>query len=63
MSVPRGLRVRPSESLLSATLWLATPPIDWEKVKTSDEARKFGDRGPSIVSVMEKEVLSRHLPT
>jgi hypothetical protein len=36
------------------------PPIDWEKVKTSEEARKFGDRGPSIVSVMEKEVLSRH---
>jgi hypothetical protein len=35
-------------------------PIDWEKVKTSEEARKFLDRGPSIVSVMEKEVLSRH---
>jgi hypothetical protein len=36
------------------------PPIDWEKVKTSEEARKFLDRGPSIVSVMEKEVLSKH---
>ena len=36
------------------------PPIDWEKVKTSEEARRFLDRGPSIVSVMEKEVLSRH---
>lgn len=36
------------------------PPIDWDKVKTSEEARKFLDRGPSIVSVMEKEVLSRH---
>ena len=36
------------------------PPIDWEKVKTSEEARGFLDRGPSIVSVMEKEVLSKH---
>ena len=36
------------------------PPIDWEKVKTSEEASKFLDRGPSIVSVMEKEVLSKH---
>ena len=36
------------------------PPIDWDKVKTSEEARKFLDRGPSIVSVLEKEVLSKH---
>jgi hypothetical protein len=36
------------------------PPIDWEKVNTSEEARKFPDREPSIVSVMEKEVLSKH---
>jgi hypothetical protein len=36
------------------------PPIDWDKVKTSEEAMKFVDRGSSIVSVMEKEVLSKH---
>ena len=36
------------------------PPIDWEKVKTAEEARRFGDRGTSIVSVMEKEALSKH---
>jgi hypothetical protein len=36
------------------------PPIDWDKVTTSEEARKFLDREPSIASVMEKEVLSRH---
>ena len=35
------------------------PPIDWDKVKTSEDAMKFLDRGPSIVSVMEKEVLSK----
>jgi hypothetical protein len=36
------------------------PPINWEKVKTFEEARKFLERGTSIVSVMEKEVLSKH---
>ena len=36
------------------------PPIDWDKVTTSEEATKFLDRWPSIASVMEKEVLSRH---
>jgi hypothetical protein len=36
------------------------PPIDWDKIKTSEEAMKFADREASIVSVMEKEVLSRH---
>lgn len=36
------------------------PPIDWDKVTTSEEARKFLDRWPSIASVMEREVLSRH---
>lgn len=36
------------------------PPIDWDKVKTFDEAVKFVDREASIASVMEKEVLSKH---
>ena len=36
------------------------PPIDWDKIKTSEEARDISDREASIVSVMEKEVLSKH---
>jgi hypothetical protein len=36
------------------------PPIDWDKVKTFEEAMKFVDREASIASVMEKEVLSKH---
>ena len=36
------------------------PPIDWDKVKTSEEANKFVERDASIASVMEKEVLSKH---
>jgi hypothetical protein len=36
------------------------PPIDWDHVKTSEDGMKFFDREPSIVSVMEKEVLSKH---
>lgn len=36
------------------------PPIDWDKVKTFEEAMKFVDREASITSVMEKEVLSKH---
>lgn len=36
------------------------PPIDWDKVTTAEEANKFLNREPSIASVMEKEVLSRH---
>lgn len=36
------------------------PPIDWEQVKTRDDAWRFLARDPSIASVMEKEVLSRH---
>jgi hypothetical protein len=36
------------------------PPIDWDKVKTPEEAMKFVDREASIVSVMEKELLSKH---
>lgn len=36
------------------------PPIDWDKVKTSEEANKFVDRDASTASVMEKEVLFKH---
>jgi len=36
------------------------PPIDWDKVKTFEEAMKSVDREASIASVMEKEVLSKH---
>lgn len=36
------------------------PPIDWDKVKTSEDAMKFFDREASIASVMEREVLSKH---
>jgi hypothetical protein len=36
------------------------PPINWDQVKTPEDGMKFLDREPSIVSVMEKEVLSKH---
>lgn len=36
------------------------PPIDWDKVKISEEAMNTANREASIVSVMEKEVLSKH---
>jgi len=36
------------------------PPIDWDQVKTSDDAWKFLDRDPGIAHVMEQEVLSKH---
>lgn len=36
------------------------PPIDWDKINTSEEAPNIANREPSIVSVMEKEVLSKH---
>jgi hypothetical protein len=36
------------------------PPIDWEQVKTGDEARRFLNRDPNIASVMVKEVLAKH---
>jgi len=36
------------------------PPIDWDKVKSFEDAVQFLGRGPSIASVMEKEVLSKH---
>lgn len=35
-------------------------PIDWDKVTTSQEATDVSGREASIVSVMEKEVLSKH---
>jgi hypothetical protein len=36
------------------------PPIDWDQVKTTEDSSKFFNRDPSIASVMEKEVLSKH---
>lgn len=36
------------------------PPIDWERVKTFQDATKFLDRDGNIASVMETEVLSKH---
>ena len=36
------------------------PPIDWDQVKSSQDIGKFSDRDPSIASVMEREVLSKH---
>jgi hypothetical protein len=38
------------------------PPIDWSKIKTRGDLKKYGggDRNKSIASVMEKEVLSKH---
>jgi len=36
------------------------PPIDWEQVKTADDAWRFFARDETIASVMEKEVLARH---
>jgi hypothetical protein len=36
------------------------PPIDWDQVKSFRDILKFAYRDPSIASVMEKEVLSKH---
>jgi len=36
------------------------PPIDWDQVKTADEARRYFKRDETIASVMEKEVLAKH---
>jgi hypothetical protein len=36
------------------------PPIDWDQVKSFEDAVKFLGRNPSIASVMEKEVLAKH---
>jgi hypothetical protein len=35
-------------------------PIDWQKVQSTADVRKFGSRNPTITSVMEKEVLAKH---
>ena len=37
------------------------PPIDWDQVKTLQDVKKHSNRTASIVSVMEEEVLSKHL--
>jgi hypothetical protein len=37
------------------------PPIEWDQVKSFQDRSKFADRDASIASVMEKEVLSKHL--
>jgi hypothetical protein len=36
------------------------PPIDWDQVKTADDAGRYFKRDETIASVMEKEVLARH---
>ena len=36
------------------------PPIDWDQVKTRDDAGRYFKRDETIASVMEKEVLARH---
>jgi hypothetical protein len=36
------------------------PPIDWDQVKSFQDLLKFAYRSPTIASVMEKEVLSKH---
>lgn len=37
------------------------PPIDWDQVKTSDDAtRRYFQRDETIAAVMEKEVLAKH---
>jgi hypothetical protein len=48
--IPQGKRLR---------VLAGDPPIDWDQIKTNAD-RKPLDRDASIVSVMEKEVLSKH---
>jgi hypothetical protein len=36
------------------------PPIDWDQVKTANDAGRYFKRDETIASVMEKEVLARH---
>src|ERR1051325_8055230 len=36
------------------------PPIDWDQVKTANDAGRYFKRDDTIASVMEKEVLARH---
>ena len=38
----------------------ADPPIDWSKIRSSEDLTPFFDRDGSIASVMESEVLSKH---
>ena len=38
----------------------ADPPIDWSKIRSSEDLTPFFDRDGSIASVMEREVLSKH---
>jgi hypothetical protein len=49
--LPRGKQLR---------VLAGDPPIDWDQIKSPDDAGKFGDRDVTIASVMEKEVLSKH---
>ena len=49
--LPAGKRVR---------VLAGDPPIDWDQVKSFEDILKFAYREPSIASVMEKEVLSKH---
>lgn len=36
------------------------PPIDWDQVKTADDAGRYFKRDDTIAAVMKKEVLARH---
>lgn len=36
------------------------PPIDWDQIKTADDAGRYFKRDETIAGVMEKEVLARH---
>jgi len=36
------------------------PPIDWDQVKTADDAGRYFKRDETIAAVMENEVLARH---
>jgi len=49
--LPLGKRVR---------VLAGDPPIDWDQVKSFQDILTFAYRDPSIASVMEREVLSKH---
>jgi hypothetical protein len=51
-------RDRPSEKRLRVLL--SDPPIDWSRVRTKEDYEPYLDRDPSMVAVVEKEVLARH---
>jgi hypothetical protein len=38
---------------------LGDPPIDWSRVQTADDYRRFADRAGSYVGVVEQQVLAR----